>query len=256
MRRWTILAALTLARVAMALQFQSIAALAPQISDQMSLGFAAIGTLVGIYLLPGVVAALFGGWAGQVIGDIRTALAGLTLMAAGGFAGAMLAGFEAQLAARLVAGVGAVALNVMLTKMAGDWFQGRSDLPVAMGILVSSWPAGLALAMLILPYLGLSLPLETLLMVPAVVSVGAGVLLALVWRSPFGASATGAASVQKDRVMRTEWILIGLAGVIWGLYNVAFIAVITWSADKLSDTGATVVAAAAGASVIGWAAVI
>ncbi|MEO1139300.1 MAG: MFS transporter [Pseudomonadota bacterium] len=255
MQRWAILAALTVARIAMAVQFQSIAALAPQMSLQFGLGFAAIGTLAGIYLLPGAIAALFGGWAGQRIGDIRTALGGLMLMALGGFAGALVSGFEAQLFARLVAGVGAVALNVMLTKMAGDWFQGRSDLPAAMGILVSSWPAGLALAMLIMPYLSDTVSLSILLMLPATLSLLAFAILGFVWRAPF-VDPKGVASVgQGLGLTRAEWILIGTAGAIWGLYNVAFIAVITWSADKLIEGGLDAVTASAAGSLIGWAAI-
>lgn len=256
MQRWIILVALTLARIAMAVQFQSIAALAPRITAETGLGFAAIGTLMGIYLLPGAIAALFGGWAGQRIGDIRTALAGLALMALGGFAGALLAGFEAQLVARLVAGIGAVALNVMLNKMAGDWFQGRSDLPVAMGILVSSWPAGLALAMLGLPLMGSFLSLQVLLMLPAVFSVAAFLLLVAVWRSPFAGTQDAGGTAPRAGLSRSELSLIGLSGVIWGLYNVAFIAVISWSAGRLQSAGADAVAASAASSVIGWVAIV
>src|SRR6056297_176275 len=253
MQRWLILIALTLARISMGVQFQSVAALSPRLTSEAGLGFAAIGTLMGIYLLPGAVAALFGGWAGQKIGDIRTALFGLALMALGGIAGALLAGFEAQLAARLVAGIGAVALNVMLTKMAGDWFQGRSDLPVAMGVLSSSWPAGLAVAMLVLPWLGGAYALQTLLMLPAALCAVTFVLLAVVWRSPFsGAQANG----PSPGILGAELGLVAFSGLIWGLYNVAFIGIISWSAGRHEANGADAISAAATGSLIGWAAIL
>ena len=118
--RWLILLSLTLARTAMAFQFQLVPALSAIYIGEFGLSYAAFGALAGVYLLPGVVAALFSGWLGTRIGDIRTALTGLALMVAGGLAGALLTGFEAQMAARVVAGAGAVGLNVMLTKMAGD----------------------------------------------------------------------------------------------------------------------------------------
>lgn len=254
MQHWIILLALTLARISMGVQFQSIAALTPQMTTATGLGLAALGALMGAYLLPGAVAALFGGWAGQKIGDIRTAQAGLVLMVIGGVAGAVLPGFEVQMAARLVAGLGAVALNVMLTKMAGDWFQGRPDLPLAMGVLASSWPAGLALAMLVLPLLTQIFSLQMLLLLPAGLCGLSFILLSTVWRAPVRqglAGGTGAA-----RMTRHELGLVVIAGLIWGFYNVAFIAVISWSADRLIALGAGTVDAAAAASLVGWGAIL
>ncbi len=256
MQRWTILAALTLARMAMGVQFQSVPALGGQISAETGIGFAALGLLIGIYLLPGAVTALFGGWAGQRIGDFQTALGGLALMVLGGVAGAVASGYELQMAARFVAGTGAVALNVMQTKMAGDWFQGRADLPVAMGILVSSWPAGLALAMLGLPPLVAHMPLSVLLMLPAGFSLAVMCLLALVWRSPWQGGQSTAGGSQKARMTVHESLLIFLAGIIWGLYNVAFISAIGWVPGVLVADGASEVAAAALVSLIGWVAIL
>ena len=255
MQRWTILLVLTLARITMGVQFQSIAALAPQLSVQWGLGFAAIGTLMGVYLLPGTITALFGGWAGHKIGDFRTALLGLSLMALGGFAGAYFTAFETQLAARFVAGIGAVALNVMLSKMAGDWFQGRKDLPIAMGILVSSWPAGLALAMLALPYLSHEYSLAQLLALPALLSFIALVSLFATWRSPFEKPTASVQNATRVKMTRIEVSLIAFSGLIWALYNVAFIGAITWSTGKIEATGATALSASAAGSLIGWAAI-
>ncbi|WP_167853524.1 CynX/NimT family MFS transporter [Roseovarius aestuariivivens] len=257
MQRWAILLALTLARISMGVQFQSIAALAPQISTATGFSLAAIGALMGAYLLPGAVAALFGGWAGQKIGDIRTAQAGLVLMVIGGMAGALLPGFDVQLVARSLAGLGAVALNVMLSKMAGDWFQGRSDLPLAMGLLVSSWPAGLALAMLLLPILAQDLSLQTLRLLPAALCAVSLVLLTIVWRAPSAVTpAGGAGRLGAARLSRSEVLLVGMAGILWGFYNVAFIAAISWSADRLAAGGAEAVEAATAGSLVGWAAII
>ena len=50
--RWLILAVLTFARTAMGFQFQSVAAVSPFLLDQFQMSYAALGTLVGLYLLP------------------------------------------------------------------------------------------------------------------------------------------------------------------------------------------------------------
>ena len=237
----------------MALQFQSVAALAPQISDATGLGFVAVGTLSGAYLLPGVAAALLGGWAGQRFGDIRVALAGLALMTLGGLAGALIAGFDAQLVARLAAGIGAVALNVMLNKMVGDWFQGRADLPVAMSILVSSWPAGLALATFGLPLLASVFSLAVLSYLVTALCLVAFFLVLLVWRPVPGLKA---GSVGRTRMTGVEWQLIVLSGAIWGTYNLGFIAALSWTPPRLVELGLDPVQAAATTSLMGWVAIV
>ncbi|MEJ1995972.1 MAG: MFS transporter [Limibacillus sp.] len=242
---WKILAALTLARLSMGFQFQSIPALtAPLISEQ-GLSFAAIGTLTGAYLLPGVAAALAGGWLGQKVGDSRTALWGLALMSLGGVGGWWAASFEVALAWRLLAGIGAVALNVMLSKMAADWFQERSDLPTAMGVLVSSWPAGIALAMLSLPPIAVAFGMGTALLLPAVLCAVSLLMLASVWRAPKQTASPAVARGAGAWFSKREFVLVFISGSIWGLYNVALIAAIAWTPGLLEFKGVDEVSASA-----------
>jgi MFS family permease len=121
-RRWWYLAALTLARAAMGFQFQSIAALAPLVAGPLGLDKTQLGWLIGLYLLPGIVFALPGGLLGARFGDKRLVLAGLALMVGGGAWLAMSGSLFEASAARLTSGIGAVVLNVLLTKMVADWF--------------------------------------------------------------------------------------------------------------------------------------
>src|SRR5258707_14517921 len=83
MERWVALAVLTAARVSMAFQFQSLASVAPILVRDMGLGFADVGFLVGLYMLPGVVLAVPGGWLCERFGDKREVTAGVRLMGAG-----------------------------------------------------------------------------------------------------------------------------------------------------------------------------
>ena len=181
---WKILLALTFARISMGVQFQAIPALAIPLTASGEMSFVALGTLTGAYLLPGAVVALVGGWLAHRVGDARVAFAGLGLMTVGGFAGWAADSYEAAVLWRLVAGIGAVGLNVMLTKMAADWFDGRDDLTTAMGVLVSSWPAGIAIAALILPLLAAAQGVQTALLVPAVICAIGWAGLWLIWKEP------------------------------------------------------------------------
>ena len=74
------------------------------------------GTLIGLYRFPGVVIALPGGLLGQRFGDKRVVLLGLAMMAVGGIVTGASSSFVGVATERLVSGVGAVLLNVLLTK--------------------------------------------------------------------------------------------------------------------------------------------
>lgn len=252
-KAWQILLALTFARMTMGAQFQAIPALAPWLTESGGLSFLALGTLAGAYLLPGAVVALLGGWLGQTVGDARVAFTGLALMTIGGFGGWWASSFEAALIWRTVAGVGAVALNVMMTKMAADWFDGRDDLPSAMGVLVSSWPAGIALAALVLPFVAVHAGLGVALLAPAILCAVGFTVMALVWRAP--EQRTKAIASASGRFTSRELVLVTLAGLIWAFYNVALIGAIAWTPGLLETQGFGPVVATAVTSLIGWVAI-
>lgn len=67
--------------------------------------------------------------------------------------------WSAQIAGRLTAGIGGVLLNVLMTKMVADWFAGR-EIATAMAIFINSWPAGIAVALMLLPAIGATLGLH------------------------------------------------------------------------------------------------
>src|SRR2546430_622198 len=66
-------------------------------------------------------------------------------MVAGGLVTAASHGFALAVTGRLLSGIGAVLMNILLAKMVADWFA-ESELTTAMAIMLSSWPVGLGLA--------------------------------------------------------------------------------------------------------------
>ena len=250
---WSILLALTVARLTMGFQFQSVPALASYFTAS-GLSFTALGTLTGAYLLPGVIVALAGGWLSRLLNDIRVLLTGIALMSVGGVVGWWSSSFELALAARLVAGAGAVCVNVFVTKMAAGWFAGRTDLPAAMGVLVSSWPAGLAIAALVLPVLANTFGFGLTQLIAPALCLMAFVLVLLVWKDP-SAAPSGKSEGARDRFTPREWGRVILAGSIWGLYNIAFVGVIAWLPGFLSSEGLPEQKASALSSLIGWVAI-
>jgi MFS family permease len=134
----------------MGFQFQSVATLSSFLITDLHIDYTQLGLLIGLYLLPGIVIAYPGGLLGRRFGDRRVAILGLTLMVVGGVLTGTWHDYAIFLVGRLISGIGAVLLNVLLMKMATDWFAGR-EIGTALALLVSSWPVGIGVALIVLP---------------------------------------------------------------------------------------------------------
>ena len=151
-KRWIILFVLFFARTTMAFQFQSVAALSPLVMDSLALSIVDIGFLIGLYLGPGVIVAVLGGSVASIFGDKRVVIASLSMMALGSILILQAETYPWLVVGRILSGIGGVVVNVLMTKMVIDWFAGR-DVATAMAIFLSSWPMGIGLALVILPWL-------------------------------------------------------------------------------------------------------
>ena len=182
---WLILATLTLARTTMGFQFQSVAAVGPVLTSESIISYTELGVLIGIYLLPGALFAIPGGWFGKRFGDKRVVLTGLAMMTLGGATLAISEVYEVMFVGRLVSGLGAVLLNVLVTKMVTDWFA-EHRIATAMGVLISSWPLGIAIALLTLSPLESWIGLRLTFFVPVAICAIALLLVAAVYTNPRG----------------------------------------------------------------------
>jgi predicted MFS family arabinose efflux permease len=210
-----LLAALTIARIAFGVQFQSVGAVGPAMVEDLGLAYASLGTLVGAYSILGLALALPGGWLILRLGDRRIVLTALALMIAGGLVLAAAPGFAVALAGRLISGTGAVLLMVSLPTIIMARFAGPA-LPAAMGTLLAGYPFGVGLGSVLLP-------------------------AAASWRMAMGATAVlaamalvGAAIVLDEGSGRTAvtrrgaWpgirklAAVMAAGLVWGAVNAGF----------------------------------
>lgn len=246
--RWSVLALLFAVRAAMGFQYQSVAAVGTLVTRDLGISLADIGLLIGLYLAPGAAVAIPGGAIGRRYGDKATVLVGLAHMILGGLLMAFLPSWPAQIAGRLIAGLGGVLLNVIMSKMVTDWFAGR-EIASAMAIFVNSWPVGIALALLALPPVGLTYG------VPAVYLVSSGaaalglIVFAACYRPPSAAPAAAhAGALPVGRALGA----VVVAGLIWALYNVAFVMIFGFGPAMLAERGWTVAAAGSAVSVVMW----
>ncbi|MBB95216.1 MAG: arabinose ABC transporter permease [Rhodobacteraceae bacterium] len=248
--RWVALGVLFLARVAMGFQFQSVPALTPLFVDAYDIDLTQLGLLIAVYLSPGVVIAFPGGTIGARIGDKRAVAIGLVLMVAGGALMAASTGWNLQLAGRFLAGVGAITLNVLMSKLVTDYFAGR-EIATAMGIFVNSWPVGIAAALVVLPSIGLSSGLSGAMTAVLVACIAALLLFVIAFRPAAGAAAQAmSGAMPSGRVFRG----IVAAGLVWGLYNAAIGMVFGFGPAMLSERGWDLETSAGVTSIFLWVA--
>ena len=248
--RWLMLAVLFLARTAMALQFQTVGSVGPFLMDALAIDFASLGALIGLYMLPGIAIALPGGMLGQRFGAKRVVLAGLALMAIGGVMMGVSGSFAAAAAGRLISGTGAVLLTVQVAKMVTDWFAGR-EIVTAMAIAISSWPFGLAVGLVVYGPLAERIGWSAIMHLGALSALVAFVLIALIYREPSGVPAAASARFALN-LTRREWLLVMTAGAMWGLYNVAYIVLISFAPELFTVRGWSFAEASSIVSLIGW----
>lgn len=230
--RWTILAVLFLARTAMGFQFQSIGALSPLLVDSYGLSLADIGFLIGLYLAPGVVVAIPGGAIAGRFGDKRIVGLSMGLMFLGSVLIAWAPTWGLLVTGRLLAGVGGVALNVVMTKMVIDWFVGR-EISTAMSIFINSWPLGIALALFALPIISANGGLQL-----AWITVLASITVALVaFVLIYQPADTATEAVTEIKITSFPVYPLLLAGTAWALSNAALAMLFSFGPALLTERG-------------------
>lgn len=249
--RWFALGLILLARISMAMQFQSIAPVAPLLIADLALSYAELGLLIGLCLLPGTVLALPGGLLGERFGNRRVVLWALTLMVGGGLVtGASHSLWQAG-AGRLVSGAGGVLLTLVLAKMTAEWFAGK-EISTAMGVMLTGWPLGIGLGTALFGAVAAGSSWRLVQHLTVAVAAAAFVLLAFLYRDAPGVATSRAALRFVPDLPARGWALILTAGVAWMLFNVGFIVLVGFGPGVLVSRGVTLARAGVLVSLAVW----
>lgn len=247
--RWRILALLFAARVALGLQFQTMASVGDDLVAAYGLDYAEIGTLIGLFMVPGLFLAIPAGFFGGLVSDRALAALGLGALAVGGIVSGASDGAWSIGLGRLIAGAGFLLSTLYFTKMVSDWFSGR-EIATAMSILVMSWPLGIAIGQIGHEWLaqvaGWRAPFYA-----ASVYCAMATLAVLVFYRPAHVGSGGGVSIRFG-LTAGEWRLIVLAGAAWGIFNAAYVIYLTYGPLLLETLGDTAFDAAATISVGSW----
>ena len=248
-QRWLVLAVLFLARTSMGYQFETVGAIGPILIDAWAIDFTWLGTLIGLYMLPGAFVAIPSGLIGQRFGAKRIVLFGLVMMAVGG----VLTGTESlqlAFAGRLISGIGGVIMNVIMTKMVADWFAGH-EIVVAMSIFIASWPLGIALGLVTFPPIAALSSWHVVMITASVVALLSFAMMITLYRDPPNMPPLQEGKLQIGLSGR-EWRLALIAGMIWGTYNVAYIVLVSFVPELFTVRGYSLGEAGRAVSLLGW----
>ena len=202
-RRWAILALLFATRVGLGLQFQTLGSVADPLVTDLHLSFRQIGTLIGLFMVPGLVLAIPLGFAGRYVSDRALVAAGLGALALGGGVAAAADDFGLLALGRLLCGVGFVVTTIFFTKMVVDWFAGR-ELATAMAVLVMSWPFGIAMGQVGHSWLAATYGWRMPFIAASLYCLAGAVLLTAAYRPPPATTATVRGSIDRAHRARMD----------------------------------------------------
>jgi MFS family permease len=233
--RWVALAIVFVTRTSMGFQFQAVASVAPLMIADLGLSYAQLGTLVGIYMLPGAFFALPGGVIGQRLGERRVVVAGLALMVAGGVLTASATSFAGAATGRIVSGIGAVLMNILLARLTSDWFAGK-ELSTALSVMLTSWPVGLGLATATLGGVAAGSGWRWSITTTAIAAAIGLVLMLVAFREAPRPAGAPAASPRASLTGHDLRLSIS-AGFAWGCFNASLVAIIVFGPGLLIAHG-------------------
>jgi len=240
-RRWLILLVLFVARTAMGFQYQTIGSVAPSLIPEFQIGFTEIGTLIGLYHISGVLLSLPGGLIIQRLGDKRLCAAGLAAMAAGGLIVAASQSYAVVFVGRLISGMGAILFNLVISKMTADWFV-RREIVLAMAVILSTWPFGIALGLLTQPLIASAAGWRAVMLLSGGFCLVSMLLVTLWYRLPpaetsidssLGVPGSGRFGLPPPRVLAP----VIAAGIMWGAFNSGIIGYFSFVPVFLAERG-------------------
>ena len=245
---------LFLVRLAMGYQFQSIASVSNHLIDEFGFTYTQIGTLIGFFLLPGIIVAMPSGLLTRAVTDKNLLMIGAALMVAGSSIMAFGATPGAIYWGRLSTGVGGTIFNVILTKMVTDWFY-EKEIITALSVMLTAWPVGMAIGLLTQGLIADLYGWPWAMHASSALAVAALLLTATLYKDAARAGADNGAPLRFTLPAR-QFAHMSIIGLIWTLYNVFFIIVVSFSPGILIDAGYTPGAARAVTSLFLWVTLI
>ena len=248
-KRWLILFLLFFARISLGFQFQTMGSVSSQIIDELSFNYTQIGSLIGLFMVPGLFLAIPAGLTGNFLSDKSIIGLGLISLSLGGGIASLSETYELFFSGRLICGVGFVFSTIFFAKVTTDWFEGK-ELATAMSILVMSWPFGIAMGQIGHGWLATNFDWRWAFIIASSYCAISALLIMILFHSPphiksekvsFGIRLTG-----------NELLLTLVASSAWGLFNAGYVVYLSFGPSILIAQGMNTVSALGVISIASW----
>ena len=253
--RWHMLALIFVVRTGLGFQFQTMGSVGDALRDPLGLSYAELGTLIGIFFLPGLVLAIPAGYAGRYAPDNMLVALGLAALAAGGGLCAIAHGFGLMALGRVLCGAGFVISTIFMTKMVADWFVGK-EIATAMAVLVMSWPFGIAMGQVTHAWLATAIGWQWAFATASLYCLAGATVVLAAYRPPAVAPSTAAVGPISSALTRREWALVLIAALVWGCFNAAYVIYLSFASRVLVQGGFGALEAAATISLASWVMIV
>jgi len=259
--RWKILILLVIVRVGLGFQFQTLASVSDQLVAEFGVDYTTIGTMIGLFMFAGLFLALPAGWVGRYVSDRHLSSIGMALLAAGGFIAAFADNTVQISIGRIVCGAGFVITTIYFAKMTTDWFAGL-EIATAMGLLVMTWPLGIAAGQIVHTWLAENSHWTTAFIVASSYCALGAIAVFIAYRPPANkplahTDAQASDLLKKESSVksgfaRTELLLIVVASASWALFNAGYVVFLSFAPGWLVENGYTTLEAASTVSSASW----
>ncbi|MDA1311568.1 MAG: MFS transporter, partial [Proteobacteria bacterium] len=230
-------------------QFQTLGSVSSELVVALGLNYAEIGSLIGLFMLPGMFLAIPAGFAGRFVSDRFIVGLGLLTLGVGGGVASIAESFELLAAARLICGAGFVFSTIFFVKIVADLFAGK-ELATAMGGLVMSWPCGIAMGQIGHGWLAANFDWQMAFVVASIYCVIGALLVMIFCRDvPGAAKQTGGF---RFTLNANEIFLTVIASLVWSLFNAGYIVYLSFAPSVLVASGYDMVSALGVISLASW----
>jgi predicted MFS family arabinose efflux permease len=246
-RRWLILASTVVSFFSVGLTFFAVPPLIPELISRFGLSHLALGVLMGAIAVPAIflsipLGAAVDRWPARAAGNYS-----LALMLVGSVLFAVAPSYVVLVIGRLLFGLGALVINLLLARLVTAAFSGR-ELSLAMGVFNAVYPASMVIMFTLHPRLLATFGWRGELTTLAVVVLAAIPLHNMAAPRHL----RGDAAVEEHR--REPWVTAPLAAlaVSWMLFFAAYASVFTFAPEWAGgDASALLVG-----SLIAWVALV
>jgi predicted MFS family arabinose efflux permease len=253
-QRWLMLMVLFLIRLAMGYQFQSVASVSSHLVNQLGFSYVEIGTLIGLFLLPGIFIAIPSGLLTRAVTNKNLLMIGAATMIVGALVMGTAETPRALFAGRLITGIGGTIFNVILTKMVTEWFFGK-EIVTALAIMLTAWPIGISLGLLTQGFIADTHGWAWAFHATGALALVSLILTATLYRDPV-VEPNAAAQPLRFGVPRRQFVHVSVVSCVWALYNAALVILVSFAPDVLVNRGFSPEHARSTVSLAMWATLI